>query len=84
MVYRGRLAHVLPEYGSETLPVYIVYPSRRHLAPRTLVVIDFLIAETHRLRAVGTVRPTALSTLQNEVDVARGGSGGNRCETSST
>jgi DNA-binding transcriptional LysR family regulator len=73
-ILAGRLVHVLPEYGSETLPIYIVYPSRRHLAPRTRVVIDFLIAETHRLRAAGTVRATSLSTLQNEADVARGGS----------
>ena len=47
----GRLVRVLPEYASETLPAYLVYPSRRHLAPRTRVVIDFLIEEVHRLRS---------------------------------
>lgn len=47
----GRLQRVLPEYTSETLPAYLVYPSRRHLAPRTRVVIDFLIEEVHRLRS---------------------------------
>jgi DNA-binding transcriptional LysR family regulator len=47
----GRLARVLPEYTSESLPAYIVYPSRRHLALRTRVVIDFLIEEVHRLRS---------------------------------
>jgi DNA-binding transcriptional LysR family regulator len=71
----GRLAHVLPEYGSEALPVNVVSPSRRHLAPRTRVVIDFLITETQRLRAVGTVRAPSLSTPRNEPDVVRGGSG---------
>jgi hypothetical protein len=41
----------LPDYGSETSPAYVVYPSRQHLAPRTRVVIDFLIEEVQRLRA---------------------------------
>jgi DNA-binding transcriptional LysR family regulator len=47
----GRLRRVLPEYTSETLPAYLVYPSRRHLPPRTRVVMDFLIEEVHRLRS---------------------------------
>jgi DNA-binding transcriptional LysR family regulator len=47
----GRLTQVLPEYTSESLPAYLVYPSRRHLAFRTRVVIDFLIEEVHRLRS---------------------------------
>lgn len=47
----GRLRLVLPDYTSEPLPAYLVYPSRRHLAPRTRVVIDFLIDEVQRLRA---------------------------------
>jgi DNA-binding transcriptional LysR family regulator len=47
----GRLCRVLPEFTSETLPAYLVYPSRRHLAPRTRVVIDFLIEEVHRVRS---------------------------------
>jgi hypothetical protein len=29
---------------------FIVYPSRRNLAPRTRVVIDFVIAEARHLR----------------------------------
>jgi DNA-binding transcriptional LysR family regulator len=47
----GRLQLVLPDYTSEPLPAYLVYPSRRHLAPRTRVVIDFLIDQVQRLRA---------------------------------
>jgi DNA-binding transcriptional LysR family regulator len=50
-VKEGRLQLVLPDYTSEPLPAYRVYPSRRHLAPRTRVVIDFLIEEVQRLRA---------------------------------
>jgi DNA-binding transcriptional LysR family regulator len=54
-VNANRLTRVLPEYTSEGLPAYLVYPSRRHLAPRTRVVIDFLIDEVRRLRARRTV-----------------------------
>jgi DNA-binding transcriptional LysR family regulator len=50
-VLAGRLQRVLPEYTSEALPAYLVYPSRRHLAPRTRVVIDFLIEEVRRIRS---------------------------------
>ncbi len=59
----GRLQRVLPEYASETLPAYLVYPSRRHLAPRTRAVIDFLIEEVHRLRSRrsdGAAQPSLL------------------------
>jgi DNA-binding transcriptional LysR family regulator len=41
----GRLEHVVLGYESETAAAYIVYPSRQHLAPRTRVVIDFLVEE---------------------------------------
>jgi DNA-binding transcriptional LysR family regulator len=65
----GRLEHVLPEYGSETAPAYVVYPSRQHLAPRTRVVIDFLIEEVRRLRAC---RAESLPPLLTETG-SRGG-----------
>lgn len=55
-VLAGRLQQVLPNYKSEPLPAYLVYPSRRHLAPRTRVVIDFLITEVRRLRSRQTDR----------------------------
>jgi DNA-binding transcriptional LysR family regulator len=58
-VRAGRLRLVLPNYTSEPLPAYLVYPSRRHLAPRTRVVIDFLIKEVRRLRSRQTRRPDA-------------------------
>jgi DNA-binding transcriptional LysR family regulator len=49
-VAAGRLTRVLPEHTSEALPAYLVYPSRRHLAHRTRVVIEFLVKEVHRIR----------------------------------
>jgi DNA-binding transcriptional LysR family regulator len=50
-VAAGRLHRVLPDYTSEKLPAYLVYPSRRHLPGRTRVVIDFLIDEVRQIRA---------------------------------
>jgi DNA-binding transcriptional LysR family regulator len=38
----GRLYRLLPDYMARRRQVFIVYPSRRHLAQRTRVVIDFL------------------------------------------
>lgn len=40
-----RLVRVLPEWRSESRPIAVVYPSRRHLPPRTRAVIDFLVEE---------------------------------------
>jgi DNA-binding transcriptional LysR family regulator len=58
-----RLEHVLAEYGSETAPAYVVYPSRQHLAPRTRAVIDFLVEEVRRLRAGRAGSVPSLSPL---------------------
>jgi DNA-binding transcriptional LysR family regulator len=41
----GRLYPLLPDYPSERNHGYVIYPSRRHLAPRTRVVIDFLVEQ---------------------------------------
>jgi DNA-binding transcriptional LysR family regulator len=39
----ARLYRLLSDYPSEPRHAFLVYPSRRHLAPRTRLVIDFLI-----------------------------------------
>jgi DNA-binding transcriptional LysR family regulator len=41
----ARLYRLLPKYKTVRQPAYVLYPSRRHLAPRTRVVIDFLIEQ---------------------------------------
>jgi DNA-binding transcriptional LysR family regulator len=46
----GALVEVLPQYRSIELGVYAIYPSRKHLAPKVRVLIDFL-AEALRERA---------------------------------
>jgi DNA-binding transcriptional LysR family regulator len=45
----GRLYRLLPNYVARRRQSYIVYPSRRYLAQRTRVVIDFLIAAFRQL-----------------------------------
>lgn len=42
---RGKVRLVLREWHPKPRPIYIVYPSRRFLAPRTRAVIDFLVEE---------------------------------------
>lgn len=39
---RGDLVEILPEYRSVELGIFAVYPSRKHLAPKVRVLINFL------------------------------------------
>lgn len=38
----GDLVEILPEYQSVELGIYVVYPSRKHLAPKVRALINFL------------------------------------------
>jgi DNA-binding transcriptional LysR family regulator len=49
-VRAGLLVHLLPEYPLQRVPILLVYPSRRNLAPRTRVVMDFVLQQ---LRQIG-------------------------------
>ncbi|MGY1917456.1 LysR family transcriptional regulator [Pseudomonas tolaasii] len=40
---KGDLIEVLPEYQSVELGVYVVYPTRKHLATKVRVLINFLV-----------------------------------------
>ncbi len=44
-VQTGRLRALLTDWRPSRRPISVVYPSRRFLAPRTRVVIDFLVDE---------------------------------------
>ncbi|KAF1017101.1 MAG: hypothetical protein GAK31_00360 [Stenotrophomonas maltophilia] len=39
----GRLVPLLAGYGTEQVPVQVVYPSRRHLPPKVRCFIDLLV-----------------------------------------
>lgn len=41
-IKRGRLVELMPEYRSIELGVYAVYPSRKFVAPKVRLLIDFL------------------------------------------
>jgi DNA-binding transcriptional LysR family regulator len=47
----ARLYRLLPDYPTEQTPIFLVYPSRRNLAPRTRVVIDFLVERFNAVAA---------------------------------
>ncbi|WP_029133866.1 LysR family transcriptional regulator [Sedimenticola selenatireducens] len=38
----GRLVEILPEYRSIELGIYAVYPTRKHVAPKVLALVNFL------------------------------------------
>ncbi len=42
-IAEGRLVHVLPEYRRRGWPIFVCYPNKRSLPPRTRTVIDFLL-----------------------------------------
>ncbi|EDT43941.1 LysR family transcriptional regulator [Burkholderia ambifaria] len=47
----GSLVEVLPEWHAEPLPVSVVFPSGRHLAPRVRIFVDWLadtLGDMHR------------------------------------
>ncbi len=44
---RHRLRPILTSWQPRRRPIFVVYPSRRFLAPRTRAVIDFLVEEFH-------------------------------------
>jgi DNA-binding transcriptional LysR family regulator len=41
-VRAGRLVELLPEYSAGDLGIHALYPSRRHVAPKVRLMIDFL------------------------------------------
>ncbi len=43
-VAAGRLKAVLPDWSAPTIPISIVYPSRKHLTPKVRLFIDFVVA----------------------------------------
>jgi len=48
----GELVRMLGEFPSPGIPFSLVYPSRRHLAPRTRVVFDFILEQVGEVQAM--------------------------------
>jgi DNA-binding transcriptional LysR family regulator len=56
----GELVCVLNEFPAQSIPLNLVYPSRRHLAPRTRLVLDFILEQLREVQAMlATVRDKA-------------------------
>jgi DNA-binding transcriptional LysR family regulator len=51
-VRAGRLVFVLTEFPVPGPPLSLVYPSRRHLAPRTRLVLEFIIEQAKQVQAM--------------------------------
>lgn len=47
----ARVYRLLPDYQTERLPAFLLYPSRRHLPPRTRVVIETIAREAATIAA---------------------------------
>ena len=47
----GRLVRVLRDFPAPGVPYSLVYPTRRHLAPRTRLVIDFIWEQFRQVQA---------------------------------
>jgi DNA-binding transcriptional LysR family regulator len=48
---RGELVRILSNHPSPGMPFSLVYPSRRHLAPRTRAVMEFIVQQVREVRA---------------------------------
>jgi DNA-binding transcriptional LysR family regulator len=47
----GTLVRVLNDFPASGIPLSLVYPSRRHLAPRTRLVMDFIWEQVRHIQA---------------------------------
>jgi len=48
----GALVRLLSEFPAPVLPVSLVYSSRRHLAPRTRLVLEFVLEQVRQAQAL--------------------------------
>jgi DNA-binding transcriptional LysR family regulator len=65
----GRLVRILPEYETQPIPIYAVYPSRRHLSAKVRVFIDLLVTRLGTSASLGSVpcREIKWTAEHNEV-----------------
>jgi DNA-binding transcriptional LysR family regulator len=48
----GVLVCMLREFPAPSIPLSLVYPSRRHLAPRTRIVFEFMLEQARQVQAM--------------------------------
>jgi DNA-binding transcriptional LysR family regulator len=57
----GELVRLLSGFPAPGMPVSLVYPSRRHLAPRTRLVMEFVLDQVREVRSMLAVEDQARS-----------------------
>jgi DNA-binding transcriptional LysR family regulator len=57
----GELVRLLSGFPAPGIPVSLVYPSRRHLAPRTRLVMEFVLDQVREVRSMLAVEDEARS-----------------------
>jgi DNA-binding transcriptional LysR family regulator len=57
-LHSGQLVRVLNNFPSPNIPLSLVYSSRRHLAPRTRVVLNFILEGLREIRALLSTDPS--------------------------
>ena len=60
----GQLVRVLSDFPSPARPFSLAYPSRRHLAPRTRLVLEFLLKQFREATAIWSAEILSGSTPQ--------------------
>jgi DNA-binding transcriptional LysR family regulator len=48
----GALVSMLSKFPAPGIPLSLVYPSRRHLAPRTRIVLEFILEQARQVQAM--------------------------------
>ena len=62
-LHSGKLVRALSDFPTPGVPFSLVYPSRRHLAPRTRLVMDFIWEQVRQVQAeLATASDEAQST----------------------
>ena len=68
-IREGRLVQVLTDFPTVPVPMQLVYPSRRHLAPRTRVVMDFLAEQIESAKSM--MKDVSMKHTRNDIAEAR-------------
>jgi DNA-binding transcriptional LysR family regulator len=64
----GTLVRVLRDFPAVDVPFNLVYPSRRHLAPRTRLVMDFIWEQVRHIQAELAMDPNGGAPRKRRVD----------------
>ena len=67
-VRNGTLVRVLSDFPAASVPFSLVYPSRRHLAPRTRLVMDFIWEQVRQIQTELATAPDGSAPRKRRAD----------------